>query len=41
MKRRDFLRLAAMAPLLTTATSPRALAGAGGKAADWRTFELT
>lgn len=39
MKRRDFLRLAAMAPLLTAA--PRALAEAGGKAADWRTFELT
>ncbi len=39
MKRRDFLRLAAMAPLLTAA--PRALAEAGGKAAGWRTFELT
>lgn len=39
MKRRDFLRLAAMTPLL--AAAPRVLAEAGGKAAGWRTFELT
>ncbi|MHB1213998.1 MAG: transglutaminase-like domain-containing protein [Thiobacillus sp.] len=39
MERRDFLRLAAMTPLL--AAAPRALAMAGGNAADWRTFELT
>lgn len=37
MKRRDFLRAAAMAPLLTAA--PRALAMTDGNA--WRTFELT
>ena len=37
MKRRDFLRATAMAPLL--ATAPRALAG--GSPAAWRTFELT
>ena len=37
MKRRDFLRAAAMAPLLTAA--PRAGAMTGGNA--WRTFELT
>jgi transglutaminase-like putative cysteine protease len=39
MKRRDFLRLAASTPLF--AAAPRALAEAGGKASDWRTFELT
>ncbi len=39
MKRRDFLCLAALTPLLTAA--PRVLADAGGKADGWRTFELT
>ncbi len=39
MKRRDFLRLAASTPLF--AAAPRVLAEAGGKASDWRTFELT
>ena len=39
MKRRDFLRLAAMAPLFTAA--PRVLAMSGTGAADWRTFELS
>lgn len=39
MKRRDFLRLAATAPLF--AAAPGVLAEAGGKASDWRTFELT
>ena len=38
MKRRDFLRLAAMTPLF--AAAPRALAMAGDSTADWRTFEL-
>lgn len=39
MKRREFLRLAAMTPLFTAA--PQVLAEAGGMAAEWRTFELT
>jgi len=39
MKRRDFLRLAATAPLF--AAAPDVLAEAGGKASDWRTYELT
>jgi transglutaminase-like putative cysteine protease len=39
MKRRDFLRLAAVTPLFTAA--PLVLAEAGGTASDWRTFELT
>jgi len=39
MKRRDFLRLAASTPLFTAA--PSVLAEAGGKASDWRTYELT
>ncbi len=38
MKRREFLRLAAMTPLFTAA--PQVLAEAGGMATDWRTFEL-
>ena len=39
MKRREFLRLAAVTPF--AAATPLALAGEGAAAADWRTFELT
>lgn len=39
MKRRDFLRAAAMAPLLAAAPHARAVADAGPAA--WRTYELT
>jgi transglutaminase-like putative cysteine protease len=39
MKRREFLRLAAMTPLLTLA--PRVLANTGELGSGWRTFELT
>jgi len=39
MKRREFLRLAALSPLLTA--TPQALAAAIRPGAGWRTFELT
>lgn len=39
MNRRDFLRLAATAPLFSAA--PDVLAEAGGAASEWRTYELT
>ena len=39
MKRRDFLRSAAMTPLF--AAAPRVLAEVVGNASDWRSFELT
>lgn len=39
MERRDFIRLAATAPLFVAA--PNVLAEAGGRASAWRTYELT